>query len=144
MDDALSMRSRQSVCYLNTDIKNLVELKRLATQPLFEAYSLPLLHHNEGVPPVVIDGVDGADTWMVELGSSAGLAQKAVQRLLVVEHLRRNELESDVTSQASVFRLVDNAHAPTTELANDVVVGNCLAAPLASHPRKPKSRRRLC
>jgi hypothetical protein len=76
---------------------------------------------------VVVDIVDGADAGMVQLRSGAGFAHEAVERLAVVHHLLGNELESDVTGQARVFRLIHHAHATTTELSNDVIVGDCLA-----------------
>src|SRR5208282_4528393 len=76
---------------------------------------------------VVVDIVDGADARMVQLGSGAGFAHEAVEQLAVVDHLRGNELEGDVTGQARVLRLIHHAHASTTEFSNDVIVGDCLA-----------------
>ena len=36
------------------------------------------------------------------------------------------ELQSDVATEFQVFRLVDQAHAPAPDLAEDAVVGNRL------------------
>src|SRR5580704_154598 len=44
-----------------------------------------------------------------------------------MHHLDRNEFERDVPRQARVFRFIDDAHATTTELANNAIVGDCLA-----------------
>src|ERR1017187_1034523 len=76
---------------------------------------------------VVVDIVDGADARMVQLGSSARFPHKAIERLLVVDHFRRNELQGHVTGQARIFSFIPHAHATTTELSDDVIVGECLA-----------------
>ena len=76
---------------------------------------------------VVLDIVDGADAGMVQLGSRAGFAHEPVERLAVVHQFLGNELQGDVPRQARVFRLIHHAHAPTTKLSNNVIVGDCLA-----------------
>src|SRR3984893_14206252 len=76
---------------------------------------------------VVLDIGDAADARKVQLGSSAAFPHEAVERFAVVHHLLRNELEGDVTGQARVFRLIHHAHATTTEVSANVIVGDCLA-----------------
>ncbi len=127
MNDPLGVRSRQSIRHLDTDVENLFDFHRLSSYPLLQAHSFQLLHHNEGMPAVVFDVVDGAYAGMVQLGSGAGFAHEPVERLAVVDHLLGNELEGDVTGQACVFRLIHYAHATTTKLSQDVIVGDCLA-----------------
>src|SRR5437588_1648189 len=127
MNDPLGMRSRQSIRHLNADIEHLVHLERFAAHPLLKAYSLQFLHHNEGMAAIVIDIVNSADARVIELRSGAGLAYETIERLLVVDHLRGNEFQRDVTGKARVFRLIHHTHATTTELAHDVIVGDSLA-----------------
>ncbi len=93
----------------------------------FKLIAFQFLHDNEGMPFVVVDVVNGADAGMVQLRGGAGFADESVQRLLVMEHVRWNKLEGDVTGKTSVFRLINHAHATTTELSYDVIVGDCLA-----------------
>jgi len=74
---------------------------------------------------------------MVQLRSRASFAHEAIQRLLVVDHLRGNKLERNVPRQARVFRLVHpTAHATTTEFSNDCDSGRLSGRfiPKASQP----------
>ena len=127
MNDPLGVRSRQSIGHLDANVEEFVDFDRLFPNPLLQAHSLQLLHDDERMSAVVVDVVDGADAGMVQLGSGACFAHEAVERLAVVHHLRRNELERDVAGQARVFRLIHHAHAATTELSHDLIVGDRLA-----------------
>ena len=48
------------------------------------------------------------------------------------------ELQSNTATELQVFRLINNAHAPTPDLAEDAVMGNCLPHELgrSSHWRE--------
>ena len=76
---------------------------------------------------VVFDVVNDANAGMVQLRRGASLAHEAVQRLAVVDQVVGNELQRDMAAEARIFRLINHAHATTTELPHDAVVGNCLA-----------------
>src|ERR1700688_4201627 len=89
------------------------------------------------MPVIVVNVVNRADAGMIQLGSGARLANEAVERLAVVDHLRRNKFERHMTGQTRVFRLVHHAHATTTELAHNVIVGYRLAD--HSGPRLPSA-----
>ena len=65
MNDPLTMRSAQSVRHLNRDLQQLIQFHRLAVDPLFQAFALQLLHHNERIPIVIFNFVDSADGRMI-------------------------------------------------------------------------------
>src|SRR5271165_3509909 len=71
--------------------------------------------------------VDDADVGMVQLRSSAGLAQEAVEGLAVIGEVVGNELQRHVAAEARIFCFVNHAHAAATELPQEAVVGNGLA-----------------
>jgi hypothetical protein len=48
------------------------------------------------------------------------------ESLCVVGELVGKELQGDVPTELEVFRLVDHAHSPAADLAEDAVMGNCL------------------
>ncbi len=131
MNDAFFVAGGQCVRHLDADIQNLVDVHGLATQTLFQADALELLHDDERQAVHLFNVVDGADAGVVQLRGSAGLPQEAVHRLLVVDQVVRNELQSDVAAQTRVFRVIDKPHATTAEFPHNVIVGDCLA----DHPR---------
>src|SRR5262249_49102213 len=83
--------------------------------------------HNEGLPVVVFDFEDGADVGMVQLRRSTRLTLEALERLLVIYQIFRDELEGDVSAKAGVFGFIDNSHAAATEFTQNAVVGDRLA-----------------
>ena len=131
MNDSLGVAGRQRIRHLDADVEDLIHLHRLALQPVLQAHPFQLLHDDEGMAVEVFDVVDGANAGMVQLRSGASFQHEAVQGLGVVEQAVGNELQGDVAAQAGVDRVVDHAHAATTELTDDAVVRNGLA----DHPQ---------
>ena len=131
MDDPLGMAGGQRIGHLDADVEDLIHLHRLAPQPVLQAHAFQLLHDDEGMAVEVLDVVNGADAGMVQLRSGARFQHEAAQGLGVVDQVVGNELQGDVAAQARVDRVVNHAHAATTELADDAVVRNGLA----DHPR---------
>ena len=127
MDDALGVTRSQRVGDLNADIEDLLQLHRPAQHALLQADAFQPLHHDEGMAVGVLNVVDGADAGVVKLRGGAGFPEEAVERVAVVHHLGRNELQRHVPSQARVFRVVHSAHPAATEFRNNAVVGNGLA-----------------
>src|SRR5262249_20598927 len=83
--------------------------------------------HDEGVPVVVLDAVDGADIRMVQLGGSTRFAREAFERLRIANQVFRDELQCDVAAQLEVFGLIHHAHTTAPELAKNAVMGDLLA-----------------
>ena len=67
--------------------------------------------------------VDCADVGMIESRSGPGFAPEAFECLRVSRQILRQKLQRDMTAEAEVFGFIHHAHAPTTELLQDAVVG---------------------
>jgi hypothetical protein len=76
---------------------------------------------------VLIDLMNGADVGVVQGGSCLRLALETGQGLRIFGHCVGQEFQGYKAVQLEVFRLVDHAHAPTTELLDQAVVRNGLA-----------------
>jgi hypothetical protein len=61
--------------------------------------------------------MDGADVGVVQPRRGAGFALEAVQRFPVTQKIVGNELQGNVTAEAHIFRLIDNAHASTADFS---------------------------
>src|ERR1700674_253999 len=85
------------------------------------------LHGDERMPVLLANVVNRADVGMVQGGRGLGFALKAGKRLRITGNLLGQELEGDEAMQPRVFRFVDDAHAATSELLDDAVVGDGLA-----------------
>ena len=127
MDDSLSVAGRERVRHLDADVENLLQLDRLAAQPLLQAHAFQLLHDDERTTFVVLDVMNDADAGMIQLRGGAGLAHEAVERFAVIGQIVRDELQGDVAAEPRVLRLVNHAHAAAAKLPHNAVVGNCLA-----------------
>jgi len=121
------VRRIQRVRDLDPQIQDLLQLHRLAVDPLLERLPLHQLHHDEGVALVLGDLVDHADAGVIEGGGGARLPLESLERLGVVRQLVGQQLEGHATLEAHVLRLVDDAHAAAAEPAQDPVVGQRLA-----------------
>ncbi len=76
------------------------------------------------MPFGLVDLVDGADVGMVVRCGGLGLANEALLALLVLDEMRREELQGDETIELEIFGLVDHAHAAASDLGDDLVVGD--------------------
>ena len=86
----------------------------------YESYT----HCNEQLPVVFANVVDGADVLMVEGGGSLGLLHETLFGSGALAQVRREKFQRDGTVQAGVTGLIHNAHAATSELAEDLIVGD--------------------
>ena len=71
--------------------------------------------------------VNRANVWMVEGGGGLGFTAEPLETLSVAGEVVGQKFESDESVQASVFGLINDAHATTTELIDDAVMGDGLA-----------------
>ena len=79
------------------------------------------------LPFVLANFVNGADIRMIQGRGSTRLTTEALQRLRVLRNVVGKKLQSDETSERSVFGLVDHTHATTAQLPDDAIVRNGLA-----------------
>src|SRR5580700_2239508 len=94
---------------------------------VLQRYAIQELHSNERLAFVLPNLVDGANTRMVERGSSTSFAAKAFERLWVFSYILREELQSDKATKFGVFGLVYDTHAAATKFLDDAVVRDGLA-----------------
>ena len=101
-------------------------------------------HHDERLPVLFADVVNGADIWMVQRRCGPGFALEARQRLRVPGHFIGQKLEGDEALEAAVFRLVDHAHAASANFFDDAVVRDGLADHVADALRDAILRVAAC
>src|SRR3979490_57971 len=109
MHNSLGVGRHQRIGYLNGDIQDLVGLHGLPRYALFEALTLELFHHDEGMPAVVLDTVDSADIRMVELRGGPCFSFESLQRLGIAGKIFWNELQRDMAAEFEILCLIDNA-----------------------------------
>ena len=109
---------------LDAEVEDLIQLERLALDAVLERFAFQELHGDEVLALVFPDLVDGANIRMVQSRGSARLALEARQRLLVAGHFLGQELERHHAAELGVLGLVNHAHAPAAQLADDAIVGN--------------------
>src|SRR5215475_5709859 len=85
------------------------------------------LHGDERLAGVVADFVNGADVGVIERRSRLSFAFEAGESFGVPAKLIGHELQCDRTAKTSVFGFVNHAHATTTELLDDSIVGDGLS-----------------
>src|SRR5260370_29776374 len=66
--------------------------------------------------------VDGADVWVTQGGGGASFAAKAFSGQRVTCKLFGKKLQRDESAKFEILGLVDDTHAPATELFEDPVV----------------------
>ena len=80
------------------------------------------LHAEIALTVMFADFVYWDDAGMIEQGNSLGLELEASEIGVVGKHARLDHLESDWSIQANLTCLVDNSHAPATELVLKLVI----------------------
>jgi hypothetical protein len=91
------------------------------------------LHGNEGHPVGFVDLIDYGNIGMLESGRRLGLLNEPALPLRVGNQLGRQDLEGDLAVQIDVEGTVDDPHAATADLIEDLVMGEGLA----DHPGTP-------
>ncbi len=126
VEDALLVGVVERIGGLDADPRDdapavLARGRRLASpflQQDVESLALDVLHHVEGEPLVVADSVNGNDVGMVQPSDRLRLALEASQPS-GVEIDMVDDLEGDVAPERFLERLVHDAHAAASQLADD-------------------------
>ena len=66
MHDAVAVSCVQRVCNLDTQVQQLIKLRRIAFNAMLEGLTLEQFHGNEMFPLGLINLVDGADVRMIK------------------------------------------------------------------------------
>src|SRR5438105_14388112 len=87
------------------------------------------------MPAVALTGlVDGNDVWMVEMSGRFGFGVKPLDGSWGSQVLGRNHLEGDEPIQAHLTRLIDHAHAASTDLTQQLVIAKVTKRAHVSRP----------
>src|SRR6185295_1767869 len=99
VNDSFRMRGRERIRDLNRDIKQLFNVNGVSAYALFQALTFQLLHHNKGVPGVVLDLVNRANVGVIQLRRGTCFAHKTIERSWVIVELVRDELQGNVAAE---------------------------------------------
>jgi hypothetical protein len=124
VNDALRVSHLEGGRELDPELHGLVRGQATLGDTMFERLPLQELHDDERAAFVFADVVDRADSRMIEGRRGSGFSLEALQARLAFRHRLRQKLDSDVTSEACVFGLVDHAHSSSADFLEDLVVRN--------------------
>ena len=93
---------------------------------MLQRLSVEKLHHDEVLAMMLAHIVDGADVWMIQRGSSPGLAPEPFACQQIVRKLLGQEFERDHSVQSGILGLVDHAHPAAAELLEHAIMGHDL------------------
>src|SRR5271154_5298503 len=85
------------------------------------------LHGDEGFAALIVNLVNGANVRVIQRGGGLGFTLETAKRLWIFGYVVRQELQRHKAAELDIFSLVNHAHAATTELFYDAVVGDGLA-----------------
>jgi hypothetical protein len=142
VDDTTAVRVNERRRDLHADCDHVVRRKRPRGHPIRQRLTLDVLHHDVRVRPRLSNLVDRADTWMVQRGGGACLAEQLAGAALIAG--RADELQCYGSIEARVAGEIDNPHSAAANLPDDVVVADRAADHcLANHTDwRPAARRR--
>ncbi len=92
----------ERVGHLDAEIEKLLDLHRVPGDLRREGFAFDELHHDEGLPLVLLDGVHGADAGVVQGRRRARLALEPLEHRRVLRELRGEELQGDVRGRSRV------------------------------------------
>src|ERR1700675_737828 len=94
---------------------------------MFQRCPVKVLHYDERLAVLLANVVNGADIRMVERRRSSRFTAESLQRLPVLRHILRQELQCNEAVKPSVLGLVHDSHASAAELLDDAVMRDNLA-----------------
>ena len=103
------------------------QIQRTTGNAVLERHAVQEFHGDECLSILLADVVNGADVWMIEGGRRLSLALETPERLRIASYLIGKEFEGDESSESSVFRFINHAHAPAPKSFDDAVMRNGLA-----------------
>ena len=113
--DPLGVRGRQRLGNSRAEAQHSIDLHRAPGDGMLQRLPLEQLHHQERCALVPPDLEDHADVRVVERRRRPRLAHEALDDVLVLRHLLRQELERHVAPQLQVLGLVHDTHAAAAE-----------------------------
>src|SRR5229473_5651989 len=114
--DALGVSGIEGIRNLNRQTEQNVILHGLSGDAMLQRYAVQKFHDQEWMAVLLADLMDGADIRMIECGGRLCLPLESGQRLGVFGDVIGQKLQGDKPVQDYILGLVNDAHAPTTEL----------------------------
>ncbi len=114
VNDVLGMGGVERVGDVSGEREEGVELQGHVCQYVFERLAVEEFHGDERMALVFANLINRADVGMVERGSGAGLAAKALERQKITRDIVGKEFEGDEAAELHVFGFVDDAHPAAT------------------------------
>ena len=131
VDDTATVRVDECRRDLCADCDHVVGRERPRGHPIRQRLTLDVLHHDVRVRPRLSNLVDRADTWMVQRGGGARLAEQLAGAARIAG--RAHELERHGSIEARVAGEVDNPHSAAANLPDDVVMADRAADHCLAH-----------
>ena len=126
MNDVLGMSGVQPVGDFDGDIKQPLDLHRLAIDDVLQGAAVEKLHGDEALAFMLADFIDGANVRMIQSGSRASFAAEPLERKRIAGQIIRKKFERNEAAELGVLGLVNDSHATAAELFKDLVVRNDL------------------
>jgi hypothetical protein len=121
VDDPGRVGAGEGVGHLGGEAEGRAEGHRAARDPLGQCLPLDELHDDEVEPLRAPEVVDRHDAGVVEGGGRARLPEEPVAAFGVGDPLRREQLQRHAPAERRVEGLVDDAHPPAPQLAEEAV-----------------------
>jgi hypothetical protein len=121
------VRGLERIGDLNGQFQNPIRFKQPAGDVLPQRLPLEQFHDDEEPAEGITDIVNGADVGMVQRRRGARFALEALERLRILRHLFRKELERDHAAEPRVLGFVDRTHPSGPNLFDNAIMGKALA-----------------
>ncbi len=138
MHDPFLMSCRQAVGDLDSDLDSAGQRKTLLRQHIAQLLPLDELHPDERHTVHVIDLVNDRDVGMFESGRRLRFLDEPALASFVGYQLRTQDLEGNVAVQLDVSSPIDDPHATSANLFEDLVPRKGLS----DHGQAPKLARK--
>ena len=119
--DSAGVSRGESVGDLDRDLQQTLDWHAAGTNQIDEALPFHELHAQQELVGILLDTVDDCDVRMVERGQDPRLSPKAFAPSGAVREPVSDDFQGDQSIQARIARPIHLAHAPGSQLAEDLV-----------------------
>jgi hypothetical protein len=136
MDDARSVRPRQSLRDLNGHPNGLLDRQRALLQTRGERVAFQVFENEVVGVAVAPEIVQGTDVWMIERGHRSRLALESFAQSRVARNVCAEDLDGDDSIEPRVHGAIDLTHAPRAKRRLDLVRAEPRARGERHEPRR--------
>ena len=127
MHNAFPVRGIECVRNSERQHEQRVHIHGLARDGVFQRLPFEQLHDDKGATALFTYFVNRADIRMVKRRRRERLALKSFQHHCIMDHIFRQEFQSDMAVKFEVFRFIHHAHSAAPEFVQHAVVRDGLA-----------------